>query len=197
MQPAAKQPICMARNKTRAILKCNNCLKDNIVVIKTHWTIIKTEKVYGGVPTNVGSGGGFQPLAIISSDMLVRDAIDHINTTISTMNAGDLLQVVEEQREMAMECDFTYLLGPVKIALRPRVVTARQIEALKNYGRKVWADSLTLENMWQSGKLDDVIHIEEEELEIARMHPWRGSAAIIASDGLFGFGAEPIGNDPN
>jgi hypothetical protein len=152
---------------------------------------------YGGVPTNVGSGGGFQPLAIISSDMLVRDAIDHINTTISTMNAGDLLQVVEEQREMAMECDFTYLLGPVKIALRPRVVTARQIEALKDYGRKVWADSLTLENMWQSGKLDDVIHIEEEELEIARMHPWRGSAAIIASDGLFGFGAEPIGNDPN
>jgi len=25
------------------------------------------------------------------------------------------------------------------------------------------------------------------------MNPWQGSAAIIASDGLFGFGAEPKG----
>ena len=31
----------------------------------------------------------------------------------------------------------------------------------------------------------------EEKLEIARMQPWQGSPAIIASDGLFNFGAEP------
>ena len=146
---------------------------------------------YGGVPTNVGSGGGFQPLAILSSDMGIRQAVDHINDTISSLDAGDLLQVIEEQNRMAMDCDFTYLLGPVKIALRPRVITAGQIEALKSYGQKMWADCLTLESLWLTGQLDDLILIEEEELEIARMNPWHGSAAIIASDGLFGFGAEP------
>jgi hypothetical protein len=45
--------------------------------------------------------------------------------------------------------------------------------------------------MWLSGKLDDIIKIEEEELEIARWNPWGGSPAIIASDGLFSFGANP------
>jgi hypothetical protein len=29
----------------------------------------------------------------------------------------------------------------------------------------------------------------EGEAEIARMQPWRGSPALIASDGLFSFGA--------
>ena len=148
---------------------------------------------YGGVPTNVGSGGGFQPLAILSSDMSVRDAVDQINDTITNMDVGDLLEVIDKQKKMAMDCDFTYLLGPVKIALRPRVITTRQIEALKNYGRKMWADCLTLEKLWQAGQLDDMINIDEKELEIARMNPWQGSAAIIASDGLFSFGAEPNG----
>ena len=146
---------------------------------------------YGGVPTNVGSGGGFQPLAILSSDMGIRDAVAHINETISSLDVGDLLQVIEEQNQMAVNFDFTYLLGPVKIALRPRLITAGQIEALKSYGQKMWADCLTLEKLWLAGQLDDLIRIEEEELEIARMNPWHGSAAIIASDGLFGFGAEP------
>jgi hypothetical protein len=146
---------------------------------------------YGGIPTNVGSGGGFQPLAILASDMGIRQAVNNINDTISSLDAGDLIQVVEEQNQMAMNCDFTYLLGPVKIALRPRVITAAQVEALKSYGQKMWADCLTLENLWLTGQLDDLIRIEEEELEIARMNPWHGSAAIIASDGLFGFGAEP------
>ena len=45
---------------------------------------------YGGVPTNVGSGGGFQPLAVLSSEMSVRDAVDLINETISSLDAGDL-----------------------------------------------------------------------------------------------------------
>ena len=147
---------------------------------------------YGGVPTNVGSGGGFQPLAILGSDMIVGDAVDRINDTIMNMDVGGLLEVIDHQKKMAMDCDFTYLLGPVKIALRPRVITTRQIEALKNYGRKMWADCLTLEKLWQDGQLDHFINIEEQELEIARMNPWQGSAAIIASDGLFGFGAEPI-----
>jgi len=147
---------------------------------------------YGGVPTNVGSGGGFQPLAVLSSDMGVREAVNRINESINSLEVGDLLRVIEEQKQLAMNCDFTYLLGPVKIALRPRVITAGQIEALKSYGQKMWADCLKLESLWLSGQLDDLIRIEEEELEIARMNPWHGSAAIIASDGLFGFGAEPL-----
>ena len=146
---------------------------------------------YGGVPTNVGSGGGFQPLAIVSSDMSVRESVDRINDTISSLDTGDLLQVISEQKQMAMDCDFTYLLGPVKIALRPRVITAAQIEALESYGKKMWEDCLSLEKLWLDGQLADLIRIEEEELEIARMNPWQGSAAVIASDGLFGFGAEP------
>jgi len=145
---------------------------------------------YGGVPTNVGSGGGFQPLALLPSDMNVRESVHRINDTISSLDPGDLLQVISEQKQMAMDCDFTYLLGPVKIALRPRVITAAQIEALKSYGKKMWADCLTLEKLWLSGQLAELIRIEEEELEIARMNPWQGSAAVIASDGLFGFGAE-------
>lgn len=146
---------------------------------------------YGGVPTNVGSGGGFQPLAVLLDDMNVRYAVDRINDSIMNMNAADLLGVIDHQKQLALESNFTYLLGPVKIALRPRVITRHQIEALKIYGQKLWADCLKLEKLWQSGELDPMINIEEEELEIARMDPWQGSAAIIASDGLFGFGAEP------
>jgi hypothetical protein len=146
---------------------------------------------FGGVPTNVGSGGGFQPLAVLQSDVGIRDAVHRMNDTIMGMDAGDLLQVVEERDKMAMDCEFTYLLGPVRIALRPRLIAPGQIQALRDYGQKLWADCLTLENMWLAGELDAFVNIEEEELEIARMNPWGGSAAIIASDGLFDFGAAP------
>ena len=87
--------------------------------------------------------------------------------------------------------EFTYLLGPVKIALRPRVITEGQMKAVMDYGNKLWSDCLELEKMWLQGELNEFIKIEEEELEIARMQPWEGSPAIIASDGLFNFGAVP------
>jgi hypothetical protein len=144
---------------------------------------------FGGVPTNVGSGGGFQPLTVLRSDVSVRDAVNRINDTIMSIDAGDLLQVVEERDKMALDCEFTYLLGPVRIALRPRLITIPQISALRRYGQKLWDDCLILEKMWLAGELDEFVNIEEEELEIARMNPWGGSAAIIASDGLFDFGA--------
>ena len=146
---------------------------------------------YGGVPTNVGSGGGVQPLGILCSDMSVREAVDRINEAILNIDYGELLEVVDLQKKMALAHEFTYLLGPIKIALRPRVITTHQLDALESYCSKLWADCLTLEKMWLSGKLDDIIKIEEEELEIARWHPWGGSPAIIASDGLFSFGANP------
>jgi hypothetical protein len=73
------------------------------------------------------------------------------------------LQVVEERDKMALDYGFTYLLGPVRIALRPRLITSAQIESLRRYGHKLWDDCLTLEKIWRSGDLDEFINIEEEE----------------------------------
>jgi hypothetical protein len=146
---------------------------------------------YGGVPTNVGSGGGFQPLALLRSQISIKDAVQQINDAILSMSSGDLQQIIEAQNKMATEMEFTYLLGPVKVALRPRLITREQIAAVNDYGQKLWADCLLLEKMWRAGELDEIVRIEKEELDIARMQPWQGSAAIIASDGLFNFGAAP------
>jgi len=144
---------------------------------------------YGGVPTNVGSGGGVQPLAVLKSAVDVKTAVTRINDAILKIKSADLKAVVALQDEMALAENFTYLLGPIKIALRPRIITTSQLDALARYGRQVWDDCLTMEKMWLDGELDHMIQIEEAELEIARMQPWDGSPAIIASDGLFGFGA--------
>lgn len=146
---------------------------------------------YGGVPTNVGSGGGVQPLAVLRSDMSISEAVNRINEAILGMDHGDLYEVVQMQKNMALEHAFTYLLGPIKLALRPRLLTAPQLAALERYCRALWLDCLTLEKMWLAGELVEMVKIAAEELEVARLQPWGGTAAIIASDGLFGFGANP------
>ncbi len=144
---------------------------------------------FGDVPTNVGSGGGVQPIGILHLGAGVREAVDRINKTVLEIPYEDLAQLLAMQEEMALAEKFTYLLGPIKIALRPRIVTSNQLKSLEAYCAAMWADSLILEKMWHAGELDDYIDIEEEELEIARMQPWRGSPAIFAADGLFSFGA--------
>ncbi len=144
---------------------------------------------YGDVPTNVGSGGGVQPLAILKSPLTVREAVDRINVTITQMDLSDLLAIEDEQNALALKHKFTYLLGPIKIALRPRIITGAQLTDLRTYCRAMWDDSIKLEQMWHAGELDDYIDIEAEELEIARLQPWHGGPAIFAADGLFGFGA--------
>lgn len=144
---------------------------------------------FGKVPTNVGSGGGVQPLAILKSDMTVGEAVERVNDTIAQMDFGDLLSIEEERNHMALKEKFTYLLGPIKIALRPRIITARQLADLEVYCGAVWKDCIELEKMWHAGALDDYIDIEKEELSIARLQPWNGGPAIFAADGLFGFGA--------
>lgn len=144
---------------------------------------------YGGVPTNVGSGGGMQPLAVLRSDMSVYDAVKRINEVIMDMDYNEVFQTVEFQKKMALEHDFTYLLGPIKMALRPRLVTEYQLKILRSYCSDLWSDCLVLEKMWLAGELDNYIKIENEELEIIRAQPWEGSPAVIASDGLFNFGA--------
>ena len=146
---------------------------------------------FGGVPTNVGSGGGVQPLALLGSDMSIEEASARINDALMQIDPGELEETIAYQRQMALDYEFTYLLGPIKIALRPRLITPQQLDALTEYGRQLWADCLTLEKMYLAGELDRVINVEPEELEIARLQPWHGSQAIIASDGLFSFGAHP------
>lgn len=145
---------------------------------------------FGDVPTNVGSGGGVQPLALLKSPITVKEAVTRINDTIAQLDYADLLSVQDEQNALALEEKFTYLLGPIKIALRPRLVTDPQLADLETYCRAMWADSIQLEKMWLAGELDAYVDIEDEELEIARMQPWHGGPAIFAADGLFGFGAE-------
>ena len=144
---------------------------------------------YGSIPTNVGSGGGVQPLAVLQSDMPIRDAVNRINDTVLGIDPEELSQIINMRNDMAMAHEFTYLLGPIMIALRPRLVTSAQLKALERYCTRLWTDCLTLEKMWLDGELDSIIQIEETELKIARMNPWGGSPAIIASDGLFSFGA--------
>jgi hypothetical protein len=146
---------------------------------------------FGGIPTNVGSGGGVQPLAIWRSEMPLRDAVNRINETILSLDVGDLLEVVAMQERMALDHRFTYLLGPIRMALRPRVLSPGHIESLCAYCSAVWSDCLTLEKMWLSGEIDSFVNIEEEELTIARSQLWGGSHAVFASDGLFSFGAHP------
>ena len=45
---------------------------------------------FGDVPTNVGSGGGVQPLTVLKSDMTVKEAVDRINDAIADIFRQDL-----------------------------------------------------------------------------------------------------------
>jgi hypothetical protein len=146
---------------------------------------------YGGVPTNVGSGGGVQPLAILRSDMSVGEGVKRSNGALMEADPEELRGTVEMQKAMAVRHRFTYLLGPIKIALRPRLITADHLDELRAYTDAIWEDCRELERMWLQGELTAMIDIEDEELEIARSQPWGGSPAIFAADGLFSFGAHP------
>jgi len=145
---------------------------------------------YGGGPTNVGSGGGVQPIAVCHSEFTISDAARLINDAIASMEYGSVLEVVELQKRLAIEHSLIYLLGPIKMALRPRLITEPQLDSLRRYCMALWNDCLTLEEMWLSGKLDSIVKIDPEELEIIRLQPWKGAPAIIASDGLFNFGVQ-------
>ncbi len=61
---------------------------------------------------------------------------------------------------------------------------------LKRYAKNLWQDAIKLEQLWRDGELDDVVQIGKEEKELALSQPWRGSPALMASDGLFSFGAD-------
>ncbi len=146
---------------------------------------------YGGVPTNVGSGGGVQPLALLRSNLTTAEAAKRINDALMSIDPDELRGVLEMQQQMALDHRFTYLLGPIRIALRPRLIVEPHLDQLRKYTEAVWSDCLLLEKMYLEGALKEMIDIEDEELSISRSQPWGGAAAIFASDGLFSFGAHP------
>lgn len=144
---------------------------------------------YGGVPTNVGSGGGVQPLATLRSDLDIGEATQNINDVLLSMDYDNLFEISEFQNQLALDHQFTYLLGPIKIAPRPRLITEDQIKTLETYCGQIWSACLILEKMWLADELDLRMNLDPEELEIIRSQPWGGQPAIFASDGLFSFGA--------
>ena len=145
---------------------------------------------FGGVPTNVGSGGGIQPIAILRSDIPVRDAVDRINRALFDLGYDAFCRIQEEINQRAVDMGFTYLLGPIMITLRPRLLTEDHLRELVLYAGHLWQDALKLEELWRTGELDQVVRIGEEERELAMSQPWRGSPALMVSDGLFSFGAD-------
>jgi hypothetical protein len=145
---------------------------------------------FGGVPTNVGSGGGIQPISLLKSRMAPREAVDKINQALFKLGYEGFVQIQDEINRRAIEMGFTYLLGPIMITLRPRLLTVDHIADLRHYAHNLWQDAIKLEELWRAGQLDDVVRVTEEEKELALNQPWRGSPALMVSDGLFSFGAD-------
>ena len=145
---------------------------------------------FGGVPTNVGSGGGIQPLAILKNDMRPRVAVEKINESLMKLGYEAFVEIQNEVNQKAIEMGFTYLLGPIMITLRPRLLTKDHIDELRQYARNLWQDALKLEELWREGELDHLVQVGPEERELALKQPWRGSPALMVSDGLFSFGAD-------
>lgn len=150
---------------------------------------------FGGVPTNVGSGGGIQPIAILNDDIPVPMAVDKINHSLSKLGYKAFVQIQDEVNQKAIEMGFTYLLGPIKIALRPRLLTVMHIAELSQYALNLWQDAVKLERLWRKDQLDDVVHLGQQEKELALSQPWEGSPALMVSDGLFSFGADLMKED--
>lgn len=142
---------------------------------------------FGGIPTNVGSGGGIQCTAILRSDIPIEEAIKGINNAILDLGFDFIAELQEGIDKKSLEIGNIYMLGPIPCTLRPRILTQDYIDQILTYAQNLWNDALTLENLWLEDKLTKYVQISQEEEGIARLAPWRGSPAIIASDGLFNF----------
>ena len=147
---------------------------------------------FGGIPTNVGAGGGGQSVAILKTDIPVGEAVRRINHAIIELGFSTVMEIQKEIDEKGLELKHTYLKGPTPTTLRPRIISPSQLAALRDYSANLWVDLLKLEKWWLEGQLNDVVQMGKGEEEIARMQFWGGSPALIASDGLFSFGADLV-----
>jgi hypothetical protein len=121
--------------------------------------------------------------------MTVREAVDRINGTIARWIMAICWPSKTRTERHGAEREIHLPAGADQDCPAAPHHHRRQLADLQTYCRAMWDDSIKLEQMWFAGELDDYIDIEEEELEIARLQPWRGGPAIFAADGLFGFGA--------
>lgn len=142
---------------------------------------------FGGIPTNVGSGGGIQSTAILRSKIPLSDAVKKVNDAVINLGYEFIAELQETIDKKSLAIGNIYMLGPIMCTLRPRILTKDYVKQIWTYGQNLWHDALTLEDLWLEGKLSKYVQITEEEEAIARLAPWRGKPAIIASDGLFCF----------
>jgi hypothetical protein len=142
---------------------------------------------FGGVPTNVGSGGGAQALAVVQGDLTLAEADRLANGALEGVPAEVFQEVAEAVRERSLELGFTYLPGPIPTSLKPRMLKPAHLFGLAHYARNLWKDAVILEKLWRQGRLDDVAPISPQEKELALMAPWDGQPALMASDGLYNF----------
>ena len=142
---------------------------------------------FGGIPTNVGSGGGTQAMALLNSDLSLDEADHLFNQALAALPYRVFLEAQEEVRTRSLELGFTYLLGPIPTSLKPRMLKSQHVEGLKTYALNLWQDAQTLEKLWQQGRLEEVAPITLEEKNLARQAPWAGRPALMASDGLYNF----------
>jgi hypothetical protein len=148
---------------------------------------------FGSVPTNVGSGGGTQPLAVLKDRADVGEAVAALNRAIAKIPYSTLKEIKDEVDQKAVEMGHTYLLGPIPTALRPRLLNPAQMGELKSYCENVWHDCVFLEKVWREGGLNEMLNISPEEMDLALAQPWNGGPALMATDGLFSFGGHPDG----
>jgi hypothetical protein len=153
----------------------------------THQGLIGFVTRFGGIPTNVGSGGGVQSTAILRSDISVREAIKKINQVILDLGFDFIAELQEEIDKKSIRMGNVYLLGPIMSTLRPRIITYQHLSDLQIYAKNLWDDARKLEALWQEERLTKYVQISKEEEEIAQLAPWQGDTGLFAADGLFDF----------
>ncbi|HEX9883923.1 MAG TPA: hypothetical protein VGA79_08150 [Desulfobaccales bacterium] len=144
---------------------------------------------FGGIPTNVGSGGGTQAFALVFSDLTLEEADQRFNRALEALPYGVFREVEEEVKQRSLELGFTYLLGPIPTSLKPRMLKPEHLGGLSFYARRLWQDAQTLEKLWQQLHLEEVASISPQEKELALLAPWEGRPALMVSDGLYNFRA--------
>jgi hypothetical protein len=143
---------------------------------------------YGGIPTNVGMGGGTQAIALTQGSSV--EAARITLEAVEKMPGAEFKALKEEVDQKALSFGLAYLKGAIPQAMRPRIISRGQLIALENFARGLWQDCVKLEKLWREGLLDQYMKLPQEEKEIALKQPWNGTPALIASDGLYSFGAD-------
>jgi hypothetical protein len=152
---------------------------------------------FGGVPTNVGGGGGMQHAAVLNSDISVKDATKMINDAYMSLPFEKVKAIYEAVKAEAFKIKFTYNPGDgseldktIPMALRPRLLKPEHLEALEDYSRNLFKDIHTVEMDWRDGKLDDLVPLTEDELMVTNLRKREiDDPAQIACDLLADFGA--------